>query len=185
MDSELKSLEDHGTWEVVKQPEGVKPLTTRFLFTRKYNEEGQVIRYKARLVARGFLQGSVDHTFAPVVDFGTVRTCLAVAVQRELLVHQMDVRTAFLHGDINDEVYIQEPKGISLCNPGEILKLKRGLYGLKQAPRLWHNKWLSVMKKLLFKRCIADECLFRRGNIWLLLYVDDILLIGKNREHLE
>lgn len=177
IDSELSSLRKHGTWEVVRQLEGVKTLSTRFVFNRKRSETGEVIRYKARLVVRGFLQGNVDQTFAPVVDFATVRTCLTVVVQSGYCIQQIDVCTAFLHGN-NGEVYIKAPTGLNLCEQGQVLKLHRGLHGLKQAPRLWHDKWESVMKALGFVGLMSDGCVYRRRRVWLLLYVDDILLIG-------
>ena len=91
--------------------------------------------------------------------------------------HQMDVRTAFLHGEIDETVHITAPEGFILCKPNEILKLRRVPYGLKQAPRLWHKKWLSVMDKLGFHKLLADPCIFHRGNVWVLLYIDDITLI--------
>lgn len=98
IDCEMKSLSDHSTWCTVSTPEGVNPLQTRFVFRKKKLEDGTVGRYKARLVIKGYLQGNVDRTFAPVADFTTVRTALALALQRGSLIHQMDARTAFLQG---------------------------------------------------------------------------------------
>ena len=145
INSELSSLKQHGTWEVVATLEGAKPLPTRFVFVRKYDESGNIIRNKARLVVKGFMQGDVHMTSTPVVDFTSVRTAIAVALQNGFLIHQMDVQTAFLHGDIDEPIYITALEGVSLCKPGQYLRLRRGLYGLKQAPRLWHDKWLSVI----------------------------------------
>lgn len=183
--SELGSLRNHATWDVVEGREDIKVLPTRFVFTRKRNAEGRVIRYKARLVVRGYLQGDIDHTFAPVVDFSTVRLSLAVAVQRSYLIHQMDIRTAFLHGDISGDVFISPPEGVRLCKTGEILKLRKGLYGLKQAPRLWHQKWCSVMTKLGFASMISDPCMYQRNGTWLLVYVDDIIIITKDEDSMK
>lgn len=180
INAELKSLGKHDTWEIVKKIDGVRTLPTRFVFLRKRDEKGNVIRHKARLVVKGYLQGNVDQTFAPVVDITTVRTCLAVAVQRGYSIHQMDVRTAFLHGEIDDDVYIRSPDGLKLCETGQVLKLRRGLYGLKQAPRLWHDKWESVMETMGFKKLLADDCVYRRGDLWMLLYVDDIILMSQD-----
>lgn len=136
INSELESLRKHGTWEVIKRPNAVKPLSTRFVFSKKKDQNGNIVRHKARFVVRGFLQGSIAQTFASVVDFTTVRTCLVVAVQKGYYTHQLDVRTAFLQGEINVEVYIKAPNGITLCKLNEFFKLQKGLYGLKQAPRL-------------------------------------------------
>lgn len=150
IESELQSLKPHGTWEVAEHSKGMKVLSTRFVFHRKYDETGCIISHKARLVVRGFLQGNVDQTFAPVVDFTTIRTCLAIAVQKGYSIHQMVIKTAFLHGEIDGNVYVEAPEGLKMCQPGQVLKLRRGLYGLKQAPRLWHSKWDSVMKQMRF-----------------------------------
>lgn len=136
IESELKSLKQHGTWEIVDTPERAKPLSTIFVFLCKYDEDGTVIRHKARLVVRSFLQGNVDQTFAPVVDFTTIRTCLVVAVKRGYYIDKIDIKTAFLHGEIERDVYIDCPEGISLCKQGQVLQLRKGLYGLKQASRL-------------------------------------------------
>lgn len=137
INSELESLKRHETWEVVDLPVGSKPLSTRFIFLRKYDDKGRLIRHKARLVARGYLQGDVEQTFAPVVDLNTVQTCLAIAAQRGYVIHQMDVCTTFLHGEIDSDVFIKPPQGVNLCEDGKVLKLRRGMYGLKLAPRLW------------------------------------------------
>lgn len=96
------------------------------------------------------------------------------------MIHQLDVKTAFSHGELDSEVYVQLPKGIHICKENEVLRLKKGLYGLKQSPRLWHEKWCDVAERLLLEKCKADECLFYRkdnlGGVWLLLYVDDIFI---------
>lgn len=137
-------------------------------------------KYKARLVVKGYQQGQVELTYSPVVDFTTVRTALAVAVRRGYIVHQMDVTTAFLHGKIDEEIYVTLPTGIQkpLCKPGEVLRLSKGLYGLKQASKLWNEKWRSVMASMGFICLRADECVFKRGKVWILLYVDDVIVMG-------
>ena len=179
IESELDALRKHETWEIVDRPKGIAPLSTRFVFLRKRNEQGTVIRHKARLVVRGFLRGDVNQTFASVLDYTTVRACIAIAIQRGYALQQLDVRAAFLHGKLDEEVYIESPKGLSLCEPHQILKLRRGLYGLKQAPRLWQDKWNEVMGQLGFCKLMADECVYRRVDVCLPIYVDDILLMGK------
>lgn len=122
-------------------PEGVKTLKRRFVFKRKMNENSAVGRYKARLVVKGFMQGEVDHTYSPVVEFITIITALALAVHREYHVHQLCVRTAFLHGRIDEDVYVlpSEGCGITLTR-GKALKLNKALYGQKQSPLLWYDK---------------------------------------------
>ena len=175
--SELQSLNDHKVWFPTTLPQGQKPLPTRFVFQQKYDSDGNVVRHKARLVVQGHLQGSVEFTYAPVVDFTTVRMCLALAVQKRYVIHQMDVRTAFLHGQIDQEIYVKPPKGLQCMNE-PVMRLQKGLYGLKQSPRLWNQRWCEVMNCMNFRTLISDPCVFVRGNLWLLLYVDDILIIG-------
>ena len=104
-------MRQHTVWTVEKLPDGVKPLETRFVVKKKMMRDGTVGRYKARLLVKGFLQGHVEHTFAAVIDFTTVRMVLAVVVQRGLYMHQMDVRAAFLHNDIDDIMIILRPDG--------------------------------------------------------------------------
>lgn len=175
----MKSLRDHGTWVVEKLPPSSKPLKSRFVFQKKLLNDGSIGRYKARLVVKGYMQGNVDLTYAPVVDFATVRVALAIAVKREYFIHQMDVRTAFLHGEIDDEVFIIPPPGCGISlKPGTALRLRKGLYGLKQAPRLWHEKWKDVVTSLGFKSLVSDTCVYRRGSVWVLLYVDDVIVVG-------
>lgn len=164
------------------QLERVRALSARFFFIRKRNETREIIQYKARLVVRGFLQCAVNHTFAPVVDFAMVRACLTVAIQKGYIIQQMDVRSTFLHRENDDDLYIKAPVGIRLCDPGKVLKQRRGLYGLNQAPRLWHEKWESVVDKLGFSTLTSDICVFRRDNLWSLLYVDETILIAEGSE---
>ena len=181
--SELKSLQEHGTWDVVPRPDSSRVIPTRFVFKRKLNEDGSVSRHKARLVVRGFMQGPVEDTYAPVVEFTSVRAAITVALQKGLTLHQLDIRTAFLHGEIDSTIFVSPPVGLStmgvaLCEKGEVLQLKKGLYGLKQAPKLWSEKWIDVMKILNFKPLRSDPCIFHRNGIWLLVYVDDIMVIA-------
>ena len=131
------------------------------------------------MVVKGFLQGNIEQTYSPVVDFSKVPAALAVAVQKNLRVHQRDVRTAFLHGKIDSDVYIRPPRGdgIKLCS-NQSLKLNKGLYGPKQASGLWFEKWESVVCSLGLKKLSGDQCFYRRSDIWVLLYVDDVLLMG-------
>ena len=180
LESEMKSLKDHCTWSIEELPPGTKPLRSRVVFKKKLLSDGSVGRYKARVVVKGFMQGTVESTYAPVVDFSTVRTALVIAVKRNYIIHQMDVRTAFLHGEIDEKVFIVPPPdcGINL-KPGQALRLRKGLYGLKQAPRLWHDKWSTVVNSLGFRALVMDSCVYRRGGVWILLYVDDVMLMGR------
>ena len=132
----------------------------RGFFLRKTNSDGVVCRHKARLVVKGYLQEEVENTFAPVVGFNTVLTVLTAAIRKGMVIQQMDVKTAFLHGDIDDDVYVSPPRGLDICRSGEVLRLRKGLYGLKQAPSLWDDKWKRVMDAMGFKPLLSDECVF-------------------------
>lgn len=178
---ELSSLQRHNTYERADPPKGQKPIATRFVFTKKRNADGTVNRYKARLVVKGYLQGDVSRTYAPVVDFNTIRVALAVGVSRNYFIHQLDVTTAFLHGNIDESIYITFPQGLRAGHVGNPYRLKKALYGLKQAPRLWNEKWCSVMLELGFIALQADECVFKRDGVWILLYVDDVIVMSASK----
>lgn len=121
----------------------------------------------------------MDQTYSPVVDLTTVRTCLAIAVQRGYSIHQMDVRTAFLHREIDGNVYVTPRAGSYVTlKDGEAPKLNKVLYGLRQAPRLWFDKLSQVMTDINALAMQADPCLFRLKKVWILLYVDDVILIS-------
>uniref|UniRef100_A0A8R7R8S6 Reverse transcriptase Ty1/copia-type domain-containing protein n=1 Tax=Triticum urartu TaxID=4572 RepID=A0A8R7R8S6_TRIUA len=139
MSDELAALECTGTWDLVPLPPGSIPITCKWVYKVKTKSDGSVERYKARLVARGFQQShgrDYDETFAPVAHMTFVRTLIAVAANRSWKISQMDVKNAFLHGDLHEEVYMQPPLGIEVP-PGHVCCLRKALYGLKQAPRAW------------------------------------------------
>lgn len=122
--SELASLQQHSTCQPVHKPSGCKPITTKFVFNKKQRENGSIDRYKARLVARGFLH-------SPVVDFTAVRTALTVSVQKGMFIRQLDIKTAFLHGEIDSVVSVSPPTGLKemglkLCNADQVLRLNKG-----------------------------------------------------------
>lgn len=128
INSEMQSLRAHKTWSVCSPPERVQVLPTRFVFRRKVLSNGHVGTYKVHLVVKGFMQGNIGDTYAPVVDFSTVRTAIAVAVKQGLCLKEMDVRTAFLHGAIRSDVYVYPPEGSGIdLKLGESLKQEKGL----------------------------------------------------------
>ena len=137
MDEELKALEKHGTWEVVPRPKGVKPITSKWVYKIKLDSNNQPVRFKARLVARGFEQKEgidYEETFAPVVKLKSLKILLAIAAAQDLEVRQMDFDNAFLNAELSHDVYMELPKG-SHYPDGTVIKLKKSLYGLKQAGR--------------------------------------------------
>lgn len=191
IDEEKKSHEKNGTWTLCKLPKGRKPVSCKWVFRIKRNEDGSVDRYKARLVARGFSQRfgyDYTDTYAPVARLDTVRTVLAVANQERLEVHQMDVKTAFLNGILREEIYMTLPEGVD-GGPDVVCKLNRALYGLKQASKAWNERFHELVTNLRFQRSENDRCLYVRGKdeskLFLLLYVDDILIISRNLVDIE
>ena len=154
-------------------------------FSGKLRSDGSLDRYKARLVALGNKQEyGVDYeeTFAPVAKMITVRTILAIAASQSWRLHQMNVKNAFLHGDLQEEIYMKLPSGMTTSSPHDVCKLRRSLYGLKQAPRAWCEKFRSTLLFFSFTHSQYDSSLFLHtstsGIVILLAYVDDIIITG-------
>ncbi|WVZ52520.1 hypothetical protein U9M48_003568 [Paspalum notatum var. saurae] len=184
MAEEIAALERTGTWDLVPTPSHVRPITCKWVYKVKTRSDGSLERYKARLVVRGFQQehgSDYDETFAPVAHMTTVRALLAVASVRAWSISQLDVKNAFLNGELREEVYMQPPPVYSVPE-GMVCRLRRSLYGLKQAPRAWFQRFASVVTAAGFSASAHDPALFvhtsSRGRTLLLLYVDDMIITG-------
>ncbi|KAJ9548438.1 hypothetical protein OSB04_020981 [Centaurea solstitialis] len=191
MAEELTALYQTHTWDLVLLPFGKHAIGSRWVFKIKTRSDGSVERYKARLVAKGYSQQygmDYDETFAPVAKMTTVRTLIAVASIRQWKICQMDVKNAFLNGDLHEEVYMTPPPGVA-HKPGEVCRLRKALYGLKQAPRAWFEKFSTVITSLGFTPSNHDSALFVRctgaGRILLSLYVDDMIITGDDHDGIE
>ena len=194
VDEEVRALEKNGTWEITDLPRGKKPVGCKWIFTVKYKADGNVDRYKARLVAKGFTQSyGIDYqeTFAPVAKLNTVRVLLSLAANLDWSLHQLDVKNAFLNGDLEEEVYMDIPAGLeTTSNFNKVCRLRKSLYGLKQSPRAWFERFTKVVKGYGFVQCQSDHTLFVKhfpeGKLAIIIvYVDDIILTGDHEEKID
>ncbi|KAD5317239.1 hypothetical protein E3N88_17185 [Mikania micrantha] len=192
MEKEIKALEQNGTWTLAELPVGKKAIDSKWVYKVKHKPNGEVERYKARLVAKGYTQlEGVDYqdTFAPVAKLVTMRTLLALAVKRDWHIHQLDVNNAFLHGDLEEEVYMKVPQGFSNKEETRVCRLQKSIYGLKQASRNWYYKFTSVLIELGYKQSVADSSLFtykiNKIHVAALIYVDDVIIVGNDIKKIE
>jgi len=192
MQVELSDLEATGTWKLVDKPDHVKPIGCRWIYKVKYHADGSIERYKARLVTRGYNQiEGLDYfdTYSPVAKMTTVRLVLALASINHWNLHQLDVNNAFLHGELQEDVYMILPPGVSSSQPNQVCKLIKSLYGLKQASRKWYEKLTSILLQQHSIQATFDHSLFIKkissSFIVLLVYVDDIILDGDSFSEFE
>jgi len=190
MKEEMASIEQNGTWKLVNLPNGHRPIGVKWVFKVKRDEAGTIVKHKARLVAKGYIQQEgvdFDEVFAPVARMESIWMLLAVAAREGWLVHHMDVKSAFLNGDLQEEVYVRQPPGfVAAGHEGKVLKLQKALYGLRQAPRAWNMKLDASLRKLGFKRCVSEHGMYTRGagktRVVVGVYVDDLIITGASPE---
>ena len=199
MDEEIEALISNNTWEIVKLPKDRTQISCKWIFKKKRNQNGQVVKFKARLVARGFSQQKgidFNETFAPVLKFNSLRTLLSLAALYDFEVEQMDVATAFLNGDLQEEIYMEIPtlnhesdsttELIKAKRAGYVFILKRSIYGLRQASREWNRKIDTWLNESGFCRCKTDHAVYFKREVSFImiitLYVDDILIIGNDKQ---
>ena len=188
MHEEMNSLNKNKTYDLVELPKGKKVLKNKWVFKLKKDGD-KLVKYKARLVVKGFSQKQgidFDEIFSPVVKMSSIRVVLGLVASLDLELEQLDVKTAFLHGDLKEEIYMDQPEGFKVKGKEHMVcKLKKSLYGLKQAPRQWYKKFDSFMVGHEYTRTNADHCVYVRkfpnGKfVILLLYVDDMLIVGQD-----
>lgn len=188
IDSEINSIFQNHTWELVDLPPGCKPLGHKWIFKKKMKPDGSVDKYKARLVVKGYRQTEgVDYfdMYAPVSRKTSIRLIIAFAALFNLEIHQMDVKTVFLNGDLEEEIYMEQSEGhVVPGKENKVCRLVKSLYGLKQAPKQWHEKFDSVMLSNGFRINQCDKCVYVKGDdknyVIVCLYVDDMIIIGNN-----
>jgi histone deacetylase 1/2 len=190
MDVEFDALIKNKTWHLVPPKRGRNVIDCKWVYKIKRRSDGKIDRYKARLVAKGFKQRyGIDYedTFSPVVKAATIRLVLSLAVSKNWCLRQLDVQNAFLHGLLEEEVYMKQPPGYKdKSKPNYLCKLDRSLYGLKQALRAWYSRLCAKLQSLGFVPSKADTSLlfYRKGNyvIYMLVYVDDIIVVSSSQE---
>ena len=187
MESEMKSLKENETWDLVPRPSGVNIVGSRWVFKIKRNSDGSIQRYKSRLVAQGYTHvEGVDYNevYSPVARFSAIRSLLAVAKANDYEIHQMDVATAFLNGTLDYEIYMEQPIGfVDPDRPDWVCKLKKSIYGLKQSARCWNTTLDEYLTKEGYKKSEAEDCIYTKFEphgklIILAVYVDDVIPIS-------
>lgn len=187
MKEEMVSIRENDTWtEIDNLPEDRKAVNSKWVFTVK-NDNGKP-RYKARLVAKGCSQRpgfDYEETFAPVVKITTIRVILSIANYRGYVIHQMDVKCAYLNGNLREEIFMKLP--VDIDGKIQLVKLNRSLYGLKQSGKCWNDEFSKQVSEMGFRSCSVDPCLYFNEEIetFMILYVDDILLIGPNNNAID
>ena len=190
MKEEIDSLAKNNTWLVVDKPGRKKIVGCKWIFKYKEGIPGvEPPRFKARLVAKGFTQiEGIDYNeiFSPVVKHVSIRLLLSMVVNCDMELEQLDVKTTFLHGTLDEEIYMSQPEGfIRKGDESKVCLLKKSLYGLKQSPRQWNQRFDEFMKRLGYTQSIHDPCVYFKGKtleekVFLLLYVDDMLVASKD-----
>jgi hypothetical protein len=184
----MAALDANATWELVALPEDKKAIGCKWVYKMKHNADGSVSRYKARLVAKGYAQTygiDYEETYSPVAKMTIVRAIIDMATSKGWSLHQMDVKNAFLHGDLQEEVYMEQPLGyLDQTYPNLVCRLKKALYGLKQAPRVWSNKIGQYLVISGFQTSNADFSLYvkktNHGIVIIVIYVNDLIIIGNS-----
>ena len=196
--SEYDSLMDNNTWNLVPRPSDKNVIGNRWVFKVKRCADGSLERFKARLVAQGYTQSQgVDYqeVFAPVARYNSIRSLLAVANVCDWEIHQMDVKTAFLHGNLEEEIFMEQPEGfVNEDQPDFVCKLNKSLYGLKQAARCWNISIDNYLMSSGYKKCSADSCVYIKSVksesgkidfVIIAIYVDDMIFFSNNTKMLE
>ena len=189
---ELKLLREAGTWELVDLPKNVNIVSSKWVFKAKKDASGNVVCYKACLVAQGFSQvPGVDYfnTFAPVAHLASIQTVLVFVGTEDYKTGQIDIKSACLNGELTDDevIYMQQVPGYEIDKGEKVYRLRKSLYGLKQAGRRWYQKLVEIMLKLGFGRCESYQAVFYRRCevmrvlIVVLVHIDDCTIVGKNQ----
>lgn len=170
MEKEMCSLKENKTWTLEPLPDNKKAIQCKWVYKIKGNPDGSIEKFKARLVIKGYSQKKgedYDQTFSPVAKLTTIRVLLTIAATENMVLTQFDVCTAFLYGELEEEIFMRQPEGYE-DGTNRVCRLKKSLYGLKQAPRCWNKKFGHFISTQGFKVSEYDPCLFikRQGKIY-------------------
>lgn len=192
MDEEMASLQSHDTWELVQLPEGSNVVGCKWVYNLKYDESNEIQRFKARLVAQGCTQRyGIDYseTFAPVARNTTLRVLLSIAGREKMDVYHVDVKTAFLHGELDETIYMKQPPGYATDDRREVCKLNKSIYGLKQSARTWNQAIHAVLIESGCQQSQVDHCLYSKtidgGKCYIITYVDDVIIASSNQNSIK
>ena len=188
MKVEMHSMYVNKVWKLVDLPEGIKPVGCKWIYKKKRGPDGNVETFKARLVAKGYTQQEgidYEETFSPVAMLKSIRILLSIAAALDYEIWQMDVKTAFLNGNLDERIYMAQPDGfVDKGQETKVCELLKSIYGLKQASRSWNIRFDETVKSFGFEQSIDEPCVYKlihEGKVvFLVLYVDDILLIGND-----
>lgn len=193
MNVEMETIEKNKTWVLTDLPPGQKPIGLKWVYKLKKDSEGNVVKHKARLVAKGYVQRKgVDYNevFALVARLETIRLLLALSAKEGWKVHHLDIKLAFLNGELLEEVYVTQPEGYEKKGQeGKVYRLLKALYGLRQAPRAWNARLDKCLKELGFRKCQHEQAVYTKcsnDNILIVgVYVDDLLVVGSNQDEIK
>nr|GFB46109.1 retrovirus-related Pol polyprotein from transposon TNT 1-94 [Tanacetum cinerariifolium] len=193
MNAEIKSMYDNKVWKLVDLPPSAKVVKSKWIYKKKTNMDGVVYNYKARLVAKGFTQTyGVDYeeTFSPVADIRAIRILIAITAYYDYEIWKMDIKTSFLNGLLDEEIYMEQPEGfVDPDHTKKVCKLQISIYRLKKASRSWNKRFDEEIKKFGFHQNLDEPCVYQKASgsniIFLILYVDDIILMGNHKPSLQ
>ena len=188
MDAEYAAFIQRETWTLVPRPLDANVVSCKWVYSLKYNPDGSIARYKARLVARGFSQAyGLDYheTFSPVARLSSIRVLFSIALDQSWSLHQLDVSNAFLYGDLDEQVFMEQPPGyVAQGESSAVCLLKKAIYGLKQSPRAWFHKFSQLLFSYGFVSTVSDPTVMRKrtphGCVILAVHVDDIIITGSD-----
>jgi hypothetical protein len=180
---EMVSLTSNDTWSLVQPPPNQHVLKGKWVFKYKRGAMGEILRYKARWVVKGYEQQQgvdYDETFASVIKPMSYKALFAIAAALDLEIEQMDVKTAFLYGSVKEDIFVEQPHGMN-DNSGRVCKLNKALYGLKQSPRVWYQTLSRFLQEAGFTHLDADHSVFVKNSTYIAVYVDDLLIVGPDK----